>query len=62
MSGIKILLIVLFVLGSLFINASHIPAWFLSGNKPTHKGWKTYLFIGILFYLIILVLANITLN
>lgn len=57
-----VVFIVLFILGSLFINASHIPAWFLSGDKPTHKGWKTYLLIGIAIYLIMLVLANTALD
>lgn len=58
----QIIFIILFILGSLFINASHIPAWFLSGDKPTHKGWKAYLLIGTAIYLIILVLANTTLD
>jgi len=54
----RLLFIILFILGALFFNASHIPTWFLGAGKPTHLHWKTYGFIGIIIWLLILVLAN----
>jgi hypothetical protein len=52
---------ILFVTGALFINASHIPAWFLGNEKPTHPNWKFYGFVGITIWILILILANIIL-
>jgi len=53
-----ILFITLFIIGGLFINASHIPAWFLGAGKPTHPHWRLYGFIGVIFWLLTLILAN----
>lgn len=52
------LFIVLFIIGALFINASHIPVWFLSGKKPKHPHWKTYGLIGLVIWTLLLVLSN----
>jgi len=54
----KYLFITLFVLGSCFFMASHIPAWYLSGEKPTHPHWKLYGIIAIGFWVLLLILAN----
>jgi len=54
----KILFLALFVLGSLFLNASHIPAWLLGGKRPTHRNWKIYGIVGMTIYVLIFVLAN----
>lgn len=51
------LFIILFIIGGLFLNAAHIPAWFLSGKKPEHKNWKTYGIIGIIIWLLLAVLV-----
>lgn len=58
---VKYLLIILFIVGALFINASHVPAWILGSGKPKHRHWKLYGLIGIAIWLLILVLANLTL-
>ena len=50
--------IILFIIGSLFINASHIIPWFLGGQKPNHLHWKTYTIIGVFTYILIFVIAN----
>lgn len=54
----KILLFFLFIVGSLFLNASHVPAWVLGASKPAHARWKLYAAIGVSFYIVILILAN----
>jgi len=54
----KLLFLTLFIIGALFINASHLPAWFLGGTKPAHQHWKLYAVIGIVIYSFILILAN----
>ncbi|GEM_PF-6439810 len=54
----KYLLIILFIIGALFANASHIPAWFLGASKPTHPHWKLYGLIALIIWSAILVLAN----
>jgi len=54
----KILFFVLFLLGALFLNASHIPAWLLGSEKPSREHWKTYGIIGIAIWILILILAN----
>lgn len=53
--------IILFILGGLFLNASHIPAWWLGAGKPTHQYWKIYGLIGLGIYFLMFVLANSTL-
>lgn len=55
---IKFIIISLFVIGALFIHASHIPVWFLGGGKPTHLYWKSYGIIGIVIFILVLILAN----
>ena len=50
--------ITLFVIGVLFFNASHVPAWFLGDDKPMHPHWKLYGFIGVGIWVVILILAN----
>jgi hypothetical protein len=55
---IKYISIILFVIGALFFNASHIPTWFLGGEKPTHPQWKTYGLISIAIWILLLILAN----
>lgn len=52
-------LIVLFIIGGLFLNASHIPAWLLAGGKPTHAHWKLYALIGAMIWVVLAVLANV---
>jgi hypothetical protein len=54
----KYLFIILFIIGALFLNASHIPLWFLGAGKPTHPHWKLYGIIAIAIWLLILILAN----
>lgn len=54
----KYLLISLFILGALFSNASHIPVWFLGGERPTHSHWKLYGLIALVIWLLIFYLAN----
>lgn len=54
----QIIFIVLFIVGALFLNAAHIPAWFLGGQKPSHPHWKTYAVIAVSIWLLILLLAN----
>lgn len=54
----KYIFIILFIIGFLFINAAHIPAWFLSGEKPTHPGWKIYGTIGVIIWILLLILGN----
>jgi len=53
-----ILFIILFIISSLFINASHIIPWFFGGQKPNHFYWKIYAIIGIIIYILIFILAN----
>lgn len=53
-----VLFTALFILGSLLLNASQIPAWFLGGGKPTVPHWKIYGAIAIGFWLLMLILAN----
>lgn len=48
----------LFIIGALFSNASHIPAWILGGPKPTHPHWKLYGAISLVIWLLMLVLGN----
>lgn len=60
----KIFLIVLFILGLLFSNASQIPAWLIGAGKPSEKEtphWKTYAVIAAIIWVSLLVLANIML-
>jgi len=52
------IIIILFIVGALFFNASHIPAWFLGTGKPTHPHWKLYGLIAIIIWLLLLVLGN----
>jgi hypothetical protein len=52
------ILIFLFIIGSLFVNASHIPAWIIGAGKPTHSHWKLYGAIGFIIWLLIFILAN----
>lgn len=52
-------IILLFVFGALFSNASHIPAWILGGEKPTHPHWKTYGLIALGIWVTLLVLINL---
>ncbi|MFC1930113.1 hypothetical protein ACFLW6_04590 [Chloroflexota bacterium] len=40
------LFVILFVVGLLFFDAAHIPAWFLGAGRPTEPLWKTYAIIG----------------
>lgn len=54
----QILFTALFVIGALFINAAHIPAWFIGCGKPSHSHWKLYGFIGFSIWIVILILAN----
>jgi len=54
----KVIFILLFILGALFLNAAHVPAWFLGASKPTHSHWKTYAIIGVGIWILILILAN----
>lgn len=54
----KYLFIILFIIGSLFANASHIFVWFLSGEKPTHPHWKLYGWVSLGIWLLMLILAN----
>lgn len=54
----KYLFVFLFIIGGLFINVSHIFAWWLDGKKPTHNHWKLYGFIGFGIWLLIVILAN----
>jgi uncharacterized membrane protein len=54
----KIVLIILFISGILFSNASHIPQWYLGAGKPTHPHWKVYGIIAIIIWILLLVLAN----
>ncbi len=54
----KFLFIFLFIIGALFLNASHILAWFLGAGKPTHPRWKFYGAVGLIFWSLILILAN----
>jgi len=54
----KFLFIILFIVGALFLNASHIPGWLLGAGKPTHPNWKLYGIIGIAIWIMILILAN----
>ncbi len=53
-----ILFIILFIIGGMFLMASHIPAWFLGAGKPNHLHWKLYGFIGAIFWFLILILAK----
>lgn len=52
------LFIILFIIGALFSNASHIPAWFLGAGKPTHPHWKIYGVIAGIIWILLLILAN----
>jgi len=52
------LFIILFILGSLFFNAAHIPAWLLGAGKPTEPHWKVYALIGASIWLLLFLLAN----
>jgi len=54
-----ILIIVLFLLGYLFFNASHIPAWIFGEEKPTHKNWEIYGIIAVSIWVLTLIFANI---
>lgn len=54
----KFLFIFLFIIGALFLNASHIPAWFLGAGKPTRPHWKFYGAVGLILWFLILILAN----
>lgn len=54
----KVIILTLFLVGGLFFNASHIPAWFLGAGKPNHEHWKMYGVIGVLILLLVLILAN----
>lgn len=54
----QILLIVLFIIGALFFNASHIPAWFTSGEKPNHPYWKAYASVAFVVWVLMFILAN----
>lgn len=51
-------IIILFIIGALFFNASHITSWLLGADKPTHPHWKLYGLIALLIWLLILILAN----
>ena len=55
------LIAILFIIGGLFLNASHIPSWIMGASRPTHPHWKVYGIIGVLMWLLIAVLANATL-
>lgn len=54
----KFIIITLFIIGALFFNASHIPVWFLSGEKPSHPHWKIYGIIAAIIWILLLVLGN----
>jgi hypothetical protein len=54
----KYFFIILFIIGAIFLNASHIPSWFLGAGKPTHPHWKIYGFISLAIWILTLVLAN----
>ena len=52
--------VILFVAGSLFLNAAQIPAWVLgAGRDRDIPHWKTYTAIGISIWLLIILLANV---
>ena len=51
-------IIILFIIGGLFMNASHIPAWLLGAGKPSHPHWKLYGLIGAAIWLFTFILAN----
>lgn len=53
-----ILVVVLFVIGALFINASHIPAWLFGDGKPTHKNWKIYGAVSFVVFILMFIAAN----
>lgn len=55
---IKFTIITLFIIGALFMHASHILVWLLGGGKPTHPYWKSYGIIGIVILILVLILAN----
>jgi len=52
----QVLFTTLFIIGALFSNASHIPAWLLGGGKPSHPHWKTYAVIAVSIWLLLLIL------
>jgi len=54
----KALFIILFIIGALFLNASHIVQWFFGAGKPTHPNWKLYGIIGIAIWIMLLMSAN----
>jgi len=54
----KFIIIILFILGVLFSNASHIPQWLLlCADKPKHPQWKTYGVIAGIIWILLLILA-----
>jgi hypothetical protein len=53
-----ILIVILFVAGALFSNASHIPQWLLGAGKPTHPHWKLYGIIALAIWILLLISVN----
>ena len=53
-----VLVVILFIAGALFFNASHIQSWFLGSGRPTHSHWKVYAVIGASFWLSLLIVVN----
>ncbi len=61
---IKIILVVIFILGALFSNASQIPAWLLGAGKPNDKEtphWKVYGVIAAFLWVGLFAIANLAL-
>jgi len=55
----KLIIIILFILGVLFSNASHIPQWLLfSAGKPNHPRWKIYGVMATIIWILLLILVN----
>lgn len=55
---IQILIVILFILGTMFSLASQIPAWFLTGEKPDESHWKIYGLIAGVIWLLLLIVGN----